>query len=129
MKNILRILFCSAILVWTSNLKAEVSYGIALQAGQVSTDGTETEGTAADTSTRTKSIDERFVGADLFIENTLANGYTVGLSYVPLYIELGSGSRTDTAAVAENDAPTRKASADVEDLITLYTNIPISGDY
>ena len=129
MKNIIRILFCSAILVWTSNLKAEVSYGIALQAGQVSTDGTETEGTAADTSTRTKSIDERFVGADLFIENTLANGYTVGLSYVPLDIELGSGSRTDTAAVAENDAGTRKASADVEDLITLYTNIPISGDY
>ena len=129
MKNIIRILFCSAILVWGSNLKAEVSYGVALMYGQVDSSGTETEGTAADTSVRSKSFEERFLGADLFIENTYGNGYTVGLSYVPLDIDLGDGKRTDTAAVAENDSGTRKASAEVEDLITLYTNIPVSGDY
>ena len=89
MKNIIRILFCSAILVWGSNLKAEVSYGVALMYGQVDSSGTETEGTAADTSVRSKSFEERFLGADLFIDYTYGNGYTVGLSYVPLDIDLG----------------------------------------
>jgi len=73
-----------------------MTYGIGLMTGQVSASGTETEGTAADTSTRSKSFDELFYGADIFIESELANGYTVGLSYVPVDVELGDGSRTDT---------------------------------
>ena len=36
--------------------------------GQLSSDGTESEGTAADTSNRSKSFDELFFGADLFLE-------------------------------------------------------------
>ena len=53
-------------------------------AGQQSADGTETEGTAADTSTRSKSFEEAFYGADLFIEVVGDNGLTLGLSYVPV---------------------------------------------
>ena len=61
------------------------------------------------------------------------NGFTLGLSYVPVDIEIGSGSRTDTAVAtakggAENDTGTRTASADVEDLITLYTNVPMGSN-
>ena len=135
MRKIISSIAGSILLFWTSFAQAEgVQFGVGLLAGQLSADGTETEGTAADTSTRTKSFEEAFYGADLFIEVVADNGATLGLSYVPVDLEIGSGSRTDTAVAAakggaENDTGTRKASADVEHLITLYTNIPMgSGD-
>ena len=105
-----------------------MTYGIGLMAGQVSSSGTETEGTAADTSTRSKSFDEIFYGADIFAEKELANGISVGVSYVPVDLELGSGQRTDSSTGAdvasEADTGTRKASADLTDLITVYGNFP-----
>ena len=52
------------------------------------------------TQTRTKSFEEAFYGADLFIEVVGDNGATLGLSYVPVDLEIGSGSRTDTAVGA-----------------------------
>ena len=53
---------------------------------------------------------------------------------MPLDLEIGDGSRTDSSTGAdvasEADTGTRTASADVSDLITLYTNIPVgSGGY
>ncbi len=130
MRQFIRIILCSTLLIWMTNSKAEVSYGFSLMGGQLSSSGTETEGTATDTSDRTKSFDELFYGADIFVENTFDNGYTVGLSYVPLDLELGSGSRTDEDGddPAENGDGTRTASADVSDLITLYANIPLGGN-
>lgn len=117
----------------TLSAKAEIQFGFGLMAGQLSTDGNEAEGTAADTSVRSKSLEESFIGADLFVEFLNDSGYTVGLSYVPMNFELGSGSRTDVdgSDPAENDNGTRTASADVTQLISLYTNIPVgsSGFY
>ena len=111
----------------TVTAKAEVQYGFGLMLGQLSSDGTETEGTAADTSERSKSFEEVFYGADLFLEVVNDSGLTFGISYVPVDFELGSGSRTDTdgSEPAENDDGTRTASADVTDLMSVYTNIPI----
>ena len=134
MKKIISSIAGSIVLFCTSFAQAEgVQFGVGFMAGQLSASGTETEGTAADTSTRSKSFDEMFYGADLFIEVVGDNGATLGLSYVPLDIEIGSGSRTDTAVAtaaggAENDTGTRTASADVSDLITLYTNLPMGTD-
>ena len=134
MKKIISSIAGSILLFWTSFAQAEgVQFGIGFMAGQLNADGTETEGTAADTSTRSKSFDELFYGADLFVEVVGDNGATLGLSYVPLDIEIGSGSRTDTAVAtsaggAENDTGTRTASADVSDLITLYTNLPMGSN-
>ena len=118
----------STILFLTSvSVKADVQFGFGLMTGQVSTDGTESEGTAADTSNRSKSIDEFFIGGDLFMEFVADSGMTYGISYVPVDVELGSGERTDVngSDAAENDDGTRSASADVSDLMTLYTNIPV----
>ena len=118
----------STILFLTSvSVKADVQFGFGLMTGQVSTDGTESEGTAADTSNRSKSIDELFIGGDLFMEFVADSGMTYGISYVPVDVELGSGERTDVngSDAAENDDGTRSASADVSDLMTLYTNIPV----
>ena len=118
----------STILFLTSvSVKADVQFGFGLMTGQVSTDGTESEGTAADTSNRSKSLDEIFIGGDLFMEFVADSGMTYGISYVPVDVELGSGGRTDVngSDAAENDDGTRTASADVSDLMTLYTNIPV----
>ena len=111
----------------TVSVKADVQFGFGLMTGQVSSSGTETEGTAADTSDRSKSFDELFFGADLFMEVVSDSGMTYGVSYVPVDVELGSGERADAngSDPAENDDGTRSASADVSDLITLYANIPV----
>lgn len=131
MKKLLSIISVLSLVCITS-AKAEMSFGIGFMAGQVSSSGTETEGTAADTSTRSKSFDEFFVGADIFVEKELANGLTVGLSYVPVDVELGSGKRTDSStgadATSEADTGNRSASADLKDLMTLYTNIPMGSE-
>ena len=132
MKKIVTILL-SFLFISFQSVKAEVGIGLTGAFHMLEADGTETEGTAADTSTRTKSFEEAFYGADLFVEVVGDNGFTLGLSYVPVDIEIGSGSRTDTAVAtaaggAENDTGTRKASADVSDLITLYTNLPMGSN-
>ena len=129
MKKILTTL-ATLFLLSTYSVKAEIQYGIGFMAGQFETSGTETEGTAADTSDRSKTVEEFFVGADIFVELVSDNGMTYGLSYVPLDLELGSGKRTDVNGddPAENDDGTRTASADVSDLITLYTNIPMGSN-
>ena len=121
MKKILSIVCASFLIISTA--KAEMTYGFGLMTGQVSSSGTETEGTAADTSVRSKSFEEFFVGADIFVEKELTNGMSVGVSYVPVDVELGSGKRTDTGASVD-DTGTRTASADLSDLITLYGNFP-----
>ena len=55
MKNLFKIFLCSFLLVWATSATAEIKYGIGISAGQVETSGTETEGTAADTSNRSKT--------------------------------------------------------------------------
>ena len=49
MKNYIRIILSALLLIWATPSKAEMSYGVGLIIGQVDSDGTETEGTAADT--------------------------------------------------------------------------------
>ena len=126
----LNILVATLMFTFFTSVKAEVQFGFGLIAGQTSVDGTETEGTAADTSDRSASFDEVFVGGDIFVEMIQDSGLTYGLSYVPLDIEIGSGSRTDSDGddAAENDDGTRTASADLSDLITVYANVPVGGN-
>ena len=130
MKKLLSIISVFFILISTA--KAEMSFGVGLMAGQVSASGTETEGAAADTSTRNKSFEELFVGADIFVEKELNNGVTLGLSIIPFDIELASGERTDSSTGAnvasEADTGTRTAQAELENLMTLYGNFPIGGE-
>ncbi len=127
MKNFIKIITGSVFLLW-STAQADIQIGVGLIAGQTDVSGTETEGTAADTSDRSKTLKEAFVGADVFAEYVTDSGMTYGVSFVPVDVELGEGSRTDVAAVSENDAGTRTASAEVTDLITLYTNVPMGSN-
>ncbi len=130
MKKIAAMLF--SLLFFNNVALAEgPSFGVSLMAGQVSTDGSESEDSRskATSDVNSKSITEQFMGASVFFEVVGANGGALGIDWVPLDIELGSGSRTDSAVAtaaggAENDTGTRTASADVENLITIYANIP-----
>ena len=96
MKNYIRIILCSLLLIWATPSNAEFNFGVGLIVGQVESDGTETEGTAADTSDRTKSFEEAFVGADIFAEYVY-NGYTLGVTYIPIEKDVGRGTRTDVS--------------------------------
>ena len=110
-----------------STLKADVNIGASVMLGQLDTSGTETEnGTGTDK--HSKSFKEVFVGGSVFLEFVADNGYALGIDYVPVDVDIGDGKRTDTAAVAENDSGTRTASASLEDLITVYANIPLGGN-
>tara|TARA_Y100000817_G_scaffold313153_1_gene308617 strand:+ start:1214 stop:1861 length:648 start_codon:yes stop_codon:yes gene_type:complete len=130
MKKITAIIF--SLLFFNNVAFAEgPTFGVSLMAGQASTDGSESEDSRSQAASdvNSKSITEQFMGASVFFEVVGANGGALGIDWVPLDIELGSGSRTDTAVAAtaggnENDTGTRTASADIENLITLYANIP-----
>ena len=67
---------------------------------------------------------EKFIIIPLFIcISTDMGGYVLGVDYVPLDIELGSGKRTDVAGLNDDQSGTRTAEANVENLITIYTHI------
>jgi hypothetical protein len=127
--RIINIIVATLMFTFFTNLKAESTYGFSIIGAQTEISGTETEGTATDTSTRSKTLKEVFVGGDIYAEYTSGGGYTIGLSYVPLDVEIGDGSRTDSSAGAnvasEADTGTRTASAELTDLITAYANIPL----
>ena len=135
MKKLLSIFGAVAMLI-ALPAKAEFNYGVSVILGEVETSGSETEktvsGVTSEVNTEEKS--EQFLGGSLFAEYQLGNGIIFGVDYVPLDIELGSGERTDTAVAtsqggAENDSGTRKAEATVENLITIYTHIPVGPVY
>ena len=111
--------------------KADIDFGITLQAGSYDTSGSEKEkNTAGDNEVTSKSVEETFQGASIYIEAVADNGFTLGLDYVPMDIDLGSGSRTDSdsgESTSDDDTGTRTASASIENLITVYTNVPLFG--
>ena len=121
------------IFMFFTSVNAEIKMGFSLIAGQSDISGTETEGTATDTSDRSKDITEQFIGADIFFEKIMDDGTTYGISLVPLDIEIGSGKRVDTGAgqdvTSEADKHTAEAKASLQNLFTAYTNIPVGAFY
>ena len=106
--------------------------GVSLMYGQVETDGTETERTVSGVTSEKNSASksEQYFGGSIFAETEYA-GFTVGIDLVPLKIELGSGSRTDTTSDANESTQedgTVKAEATLDYLTTIYAHYPI-GDY
>ncbi len=125
--------FCVMSLIYVAPANADYTAGVSIMAGTYETDGSETEKTVSGvTSEVTKHTEKAgFLGASVFVEKELANGFVIGLDWVPMDIELGSGERVDLdgAIAADNDNGTRKASADVENLFTLYTHVPLGPMY
>jgi len=134
MKKLLSVLsVCVMSLIYIAPASADFTAGVTFMAGTYETDGSETEATVTGVTSEVTNHSEKesFYGASVFAEKELANGFVIGLDWVPMDIELGSGERIDTdgAIAADNDDGTRKASADVENLFTLYTHVPLGPMY
>jgi len=135
MKKLLGILsICVMSFIYIAPASADWGYGVTLHAGTYETDGSETEKTVSGVTSEVTNHSEKegFYGASIYVEKTLdlMNGLTVGIDYVPMDIELGSGERTDADAEnASDEDGVRKASADIEDLYTIYTHIPVGPMY
>ena len=67
--------------------------------------------------------EEAFV-PEIFIEATADNGFAFGLSYIPTR-DVGSKSRSDSNS--EGDTGTYKAAAELDDVVKIYVDIPLSG--
>jgi len=135
MKKLLGIFSVIAMLFALPANSADVNIGFSLMTGEYETDGTETEKTVSGVTSETNSASksEMFYGGSLFAEYEMDNGITVGLDWVPLDIKLGSGSRTDSSSGAdvagEADTGGRSAEANVENLFTIYTHVPVGPVY
>jgi len=138
MKKIVTILATLMLTTMSINFaKAEgFAIGVIGAAAKVEGQGTETEGTAADTSTRTKSVSNDVFTGSVFGEYSLANvsyadsGFTFGVRYTPGTADVSDKtfSRTDVTADANEtvqDDGTRNAQAEVENYINYYIDIPL----
>ena len=112
-----------------------VGIGVTLQTGKYETSGTETEKTVTGVTSETtsKTLEETFMGGSVYAEYRTDNGWALGVDYVPMNIDLGSGKRTDASTGAdetsEADTGDRSASADIDGLTTIYAHIPIGPVY
>jgi len=125
MKKLIAILFASVMFSYNAAM-ADLAVGVSANFASLDTDGSETELTG-DTEVNSTSVSEDVVIPEIFVEAVADNGFAIGLSYIPAR-ELGTKTRTDTSPTADTetaDAGDYKASAELESLVMLYTDIPI----
>ncbi len=123
MKKIL-VIFLSFIFVTFQAAKAEIGIGISGALHMLDGSGTET---TRQSGQRNKGSHSEDVGvAEAFIEFIDESGYTVGISYIPTR-DVGDKSRSDTNT--EGDTGTYRANAELDDLIQLYADIPMTQAY
>ncbi len=112
-----------------------VGIGVTLQTGKYETSGTETEKTVTGVTSETtnKTLEETFMGGSVYAEYRTDNGWALGVDYVPMNIDLGSGKRNDASTGAdvtsEADTGDRSASAEIDGLTTIYAHIPVGPVY
>ena len=125
MKKILGLVSVFGFLMAFTAAKADISFGASVMTGQTEISGSEFENGAGSSDKNSKTIKEIFYGGSVFVEARDDSGYAIGLDYVPLDIDVGSGSRTDASGTTGRDSGTRTASAELQDLFTLYVDIPV----
>lgn len=114
-----------------TGLKADFSMGVSGSLALIDASGTETEGTAADTSDRSKSVDNMAGIAAIFAEKTLDNGATIGFEIVPFSADVSDKTheRTESSVAGSGEgvsgSNTRKADAEVEFFRTAYLEFPV----
>ena len=121
MKKITIIATSIMLFVFTSVNAAEKRIGVSAALTQFSSDGTETMKSSG---TKTsKSHDEVVAVPSIFFEVANDNGLAIGLDFLPIEAELGSGTnaRTDTDTDDASDtAGNNKVSAELTSHTTLY---------
>ena len=132
MKKLLTILFTVFFVSSTAN--ADVGIGITGSFAKVESEGATLAKTGTQPDKSAGSSSEDVVIAEVFAEVIADNGLTFGVSYIPTR-DMGSKTRKDTEASIDgqnthaNAAATYKGSAEVDDLVMFYTDIPIGPIY
>jgi len=121
MKKLIAIV-SSLFLVTTISAKAEIGIGISGALHMLDADGDEITRQSGQVNAGSHS-EEAFV-PEIFIEATADNGFAFGLSYIPTR-DVGSKSRSDSNS--EGDTGTYKAAAELDDVVKIYVDIPLSG--
>ena len=129
-------LISSALLMFGSTAFA-ASYGIGVTGtyAMIDASGTETEGTAADTSDRSEDVSNRAAYGSIFIEGSLDNGLTLGISHNPFAADVSDQvhERTETSEAGSGEgvsgSNTRKADAEVKNYNQVYLEVPYKGTY
>ena len=119
MKKIFSIFAASFLLVSTA--KADIGIGITGAAHFLDASGTETVRQSGNKVSGSHSEDT--LVPELFIEGTDDSGYAIGISYIPTR-SVGSKSRTDSNS--DGDSGTYKAEAELENVVQVYFDFPIS---
>jgi hypothetical protein len=128
MKKLIAI-FSTLFFIMSTSARADLGIGISANFASIDTDGSETELTG-DLQKATASHSNDVTIPEIFAEAISDNGFAIGLAYIPAR-ELGSKSRTDTQGVADDDSDsgTYTAKAQVNNVIQIYTDIPVGPVY
>ncbi len=107
--------------------------GVSLMVGEFDTSGSESEKSGnVGPETNSTTVTEQFAGASVFYELDIGP-LTFGIDYVPTSVSLGDGKRTDASTDAdvasEADTGDRSASAEANDIMALYVNVPVGPVY
>ena len=119
MRKIITILL-SFIFISFQSVKADLAMGITGAVHIFDAEGTETVRTSGNKVSGDNT--EEVIVPELFIEGVDDSGYTIGFSYIPTR-SVGSKSRTDNS---DGDSGTYKAEAELDDLVQVYFDFPIS---
>ena len=117
MKKLVTILL-SFLFISFQAVKAEIGIGVTGAAHFFDASGTETTRTSGQKNNGSHSED--VVVPELFIE-AISDNFAIGISYIPVR-ELGNKSRTDSG---DQSAGTYTAKAELDNVIQLYTDIPM----
>jgi len=123
MKKIL-IIFLSFIFVTFQAAKADIGVGVSGAFHMLDADGHETTRTSGEKNKGSHSED--VLVPEAFIEFIDDSGYAIGLSYIPTR-DVGDKSRSDSNS--EGDTGTYRANAELDDLVQLYADIPMTQAY
>ena len=108
-------------LLFLTLVSAKAEIGIGISGAMHLIDGTGSETTRTSGEVNNGSHDETATVPEVFIEAINDNGLAVGISYIPTR-DMGSKSRSDTNS--EGDTGTYNATAELDNVIKLYTDIP-----
>ncbi len=129
-KILISLLVISAFATSHSNSEGWVVGG-AVGYYKISADGTETEGTAADTSDRTASVSNAVFLPAVFTEYELGTGLRLGFEYTPISADVSDKvkQRSETAVGVSGESTdgsiTRKAQAEVDGIMVVYAELPV----
>ena len=108
---------------------SEMRFGIIGSFGDIETSGTENEESGDKGSDpNSRSFEEFFVAASVFAEMDLGDFFVIGVDYMPIGKELGSGKRTDVTSdgnESTDDSGTYSASAEADDMMSIYAHVNV----